>query len=381
MKGGIYSDERCSVCGGKFFDNYRNALICPVHPKIKASRFKVRFGNLTKRVHSYDKAQRILTGFRFKTDEKTFDERDYKRDNPLGFTKLSEKWLSYHLEEVRAGSQKNLKTHIRHAQNYFQNRNVKDLRYGDFEDFLKTVTLSDKSKHNILSTVHQLFVWLKKRQEIRELPEFPEVSFELGYRKTISKEEQQAVIEEIKRICPNPKVYLGVKWLATYISVRPAEMIKLKEGDIDLENGYLYFPHPKEKTFKSVPIIGEDVSLIKGFGNSFAAMRFFRHAKGISGVAENEPFGVKYFYKWWIKACQNLGIEGVDLYGGTRHSSVRALRKYHSPEEIKKAAMSATNKAFDRYLGKEEDDDIRSIYRKSAGVFDFDPALTLNKNR
>jgi hypothetical protein len=69
-----------------------------------------------------------------------------------------------------------------------------------------------------------------------------------------------------------------------------------------------------------------------------------------------------------VKACSNLGIEGVDLYGGTRHSSVRALRRYRTPEEIKEAAMSATNKAFERYMGQANDGDILSIYRQSAEV-------------
>jgi hypothetical protein len=27
----------------------------------------------------------------------------------------------------------------------------------------------------------------------------------------------------------------------------------------------------------------------------------------------------KVLYKYWKKACANPGIEGVDLYGGTRH--------------------------------------------------------------
>jgi hypothetical protein len=111
-------------------------------------------------------------------------------------------------------------------------------------------------------------------------------------------------------------------------------------------------------------------------------MPFFRHAGGIQGVADNEPFGLKYFYKWWVKACKNLGIEGVDLYGGTRHSSVRALRKYRSPEEIKRAAMSETNKAFERYMGKDTDDDLRSVYRQSAKVVSFektDKELTREK--
>ncbi|MFA5408684.1 MAG: hypothetical protein WC343_07945 [Bacilli bacterium] len=56
------------------------------------------------------------------------------------------------------------------------------------------------------------------------------------------------------------------------------------------------------------------------------------------------------------------------LYGGTRHSSVRALRKFRSPEEIKRASMSETNKAFGRYMGQDTDADVREVYREAAGV-------------
>ncbi len=377
MIGGIYSDEKCPVCGSGLIDNHRDGLACPVHPKMRASHFKAKFGRLYKRFSDYSAAQRFLTGVRFKTDEHTFDARDYQRDNPLGFTNMSEKWMGYHLEEVRPGSQKNIKSHIRHAQVFFKNRNVKDLRYGDFEDFLKTLTLSDKTKHNIMSTIHHFYVWMKMRQEIAALPDFPAVAFELGYRHTVDKPTQRAIIKEVQRICPNPKVPLGIKWLATYISIRPVEMIRIPEGHIDMGNGFFVFPHPKERKFKYVPMLPEDIDALKDFTMTFPAMPFFRHRAGVSGVAENEPFGEKYFYKWWKRACDNLGIKGVDLYGGTRHSSVRALRKYRSPEEIKEAAMSATNKAFERYMGQANDDDILSIYRQIEEVIPLPLADTV----
>lgn len=51
----------------------------------------------------------------------------------------------------------------------------------------------------------------------------------------------------------------------------------------------------------------------------------------------------------------------MDLYGGTRHSSARALREFHSPEEIKRATMHTTNKAFERYF-QIEIEDVRKIY-------------------
>jgi hypothetical protein len=150
----LYSDERCPVCDGHYRD-YGNALCCPEHPKCKASNLKVIFGNIAKRFKSYQEATRFLTGLRFKTDENTFDERDYRKDNPLGFSHLSSKWLQYRRDEVRHGSYKNLISHVRYAQAHFEHMNVKDIRYGHLEDFIKSLTLSDKSRHNII--VHPAF--------------------------------------------------------------------------------------------------------------------------------------------------------------------------------------------------------------------------------
>ena len=122
-----------------------------------------------------------------------------------------------------------------------------------------------------------------------------------------------------------------------------------------------------------MPILPEDVELLKSFVSSFPAMPFFRHIAGIRGVAENAAFGEKYLYKWWVKACDNLGIKGVDLYGGTRHSSARALRTHRTPEEIKRATMHTTNKAFERYFQMEADD-VRNIYRDTVVTFAPDNA-------
>jgi len=91
-------------------------------------------------------------------------------------------------------------------------------------------------------------------------------------------------------------------------------------------------------------------------------MYFFRHLKGNGAAKPGQRFGKDYLYKWWKKACANLGIEGVDLYGGTRHSSVVDLRKRHSPESVKRATMHSTNKAFERYL-QITAGEVRPIYK------------------
>jgi integrase len=379
MKGGIYSDERCPVCGGVFVDNKR-ALICEEH-KTKPSRYKVKFGTLCKRFRSYEDADRFLTGVRFETDQGKYDERDYRKDNPLSFDNLSEKYLDMKKGTLRPRSYQAIVNHMRHAQRFLGHRNVKDINYGDLEDFFRTLSVKEKTKHNIRSTLHGFLVWVSKREGKMIMPEFPSISFELGYRNTVSKEIQLRILEEVKRISydVNQKIYIGIKWLCTYISIRPGELVSIKEENLDLENGYLYFPHPKEKKYKSVPLIKEDVKILEEFPKSFPKMPFFRHVKGVSGVKENEPFGLRYFYKWWKKACTNLGIEDVDLYGGTRHSSARALRAYRTPEEIKRATMHSTNKAFERYFNMESDD-LRNIYEDTGKVIKFNHELKLKKN-
>jgi len=371
MKGGIYSRQKCEICGGTFKNDGKKSLYCPVHPNQKATSFVIYFQGVYRRFKDYDNAHQVLEGLRFKYREGTFDKRDYQKDNPLSFDHLSEQWLDFKQKTIKHKSFKNLSNYIARASRSFGNKNIKEIGYAQIEDFLWGQDVSDKTRANMKSALHDFWMWLRKRKVIRphEVPEFPEVSFELGYRKVIDKETQENILGEIYRLTYqiNPKIWLGIKWLCTYISIRPGEMASLKEENIDLGNGYLMFPQPKEKRMKVVPILEDDVAILRLFPVAIPSISFFRHMKGIQGVKEGESFGEKYFYKWWVKACKNLGIEGVDLYGGTRHSSARALRQYCSPEEIKRATMHSTNKAFERYF-QIESDDLREIYSKTIAV-------------
>ena len=131
--------------------------------------------------------------------------------------------------------------------------------------------------------------------------------------------------------------------------------------------GLFFHYATEEKKPKVVPIIHEDIELVKSLPRGLPELPFFRHLKGISGSKVGEPFGQRYFYKWWKKACKNLGIEGIDLYGGTKHSTAMALRKVATPEEIKRGMMESTNKAFERYF-RIETDEVRSLYERTKHI-------------
>jgi len=161
----------------------------------------------------------------------------------------------------------------------------------------------------------------------------------------------------VKRISyhVSPKIWLGIKWLCTYISIRPTELRNIKEGDIDRKQGFVYIPHPKEKRPKLVPLISEDLDILQSIPPGLPDLYFFRHSQ-VSGVAGGTRFGMKLFYKWWKRACDNLGVPAVALYGGTRHSSAVALRHHATPEQIRRATMHSTNKAFERYFQVSKDE-------------------------
>ncbi|MDB9822858.1 hypothetical protein OAC89_04080 [Deltaproteobacteria bacterium] len=365
MLGGIYSDQKCSICGNRFKDNPKSkSLVCPNHPTQKANRFRVYFKGVTKRFASYSEASRHLTGLRFKTDEGTFDRRDYKKSNPLGFENLANQWLKIKEKEVKRSSWIKINNHLYKAIHEWGNRNVKEIKPRDFQLLLNSLDLSDKTKHNHLSSWKQFFKWLFENEEIERLPKFPNINFELAWRKTVSKETQQLIIDEVYRVSNpvNIKIWIGIKWLSTYFNLRPGELLNIKEGDIDLKQREIIIPNPKEKRPKLVFLLDEDIEILKSLPRGLPDLYFFRHNRGVSGVKAGDQFGNKYLYKWWKKACLNLGIEGVDLYGGTRHSTVRELRKYRTPEEIKLGSMHSTNKAFERYF-QVEPDDLRNIYR------------------
>lgn len=162
--------------------------------------------DIFKRFSSYDEASRFLTGLRFKKDEGSYDPRDYRKSYPLGFETLAEKYLSIKEETVKAGTLKSIGPLMKRSIKHFGGQNVKEIQYAELEDFiLGQKDLKDKTRHNLKSVLHDFFTWLIKRRILRkdQLPEFPEITFSLGWRKTVDKATQEAILDEVHRLVWN----------------------------------------------------------------------------------------------------------------------------------------------------------------------------------
>lgn len=361
MAGGIYSDQRCPLCGGSFQDDGRRGLCCPRHPQQRATRFKVKFSGITRRFQAYNRAQAFLGGLRHEKGPdapKPFDPRDYQiKEKPLSFQRLAAQWLELKRQVVKPKSWANLRNYLGRAAAHWGDANIKALGYGEIEDFLhRQPDISPKTKANLRSALSDFWSWLVKRRVITpaERPELPDCPFELGWRRIVDQETQAAILTELARTAPG-RVWLGIKWLCDYPALRPGELLRLREGDILRDQGVLILVKPKEKRPKLVPLLAADRAWLQGEPPALPATPFFRHLTGGKGYAAGAPFGEKYLYKWWKRACAALGIEGVDLYGGTRHSSTVAARSSLTFEEIKTLTGHRTNSAFERYFQRDLD--------------------------
>ena len=361
MKGSIYSSQKCFKCQKslKYLEG-RGLLSCINHSDVTWSgSCIVRFGKEhSKRFKTVLNAERHLTYLRVQTDKGQFDQREWAKDQPLAFFSLRQKFYD-HKKKSSIG-----KKQLRHIANVLETAGkswdrfqINDIAEAEIEDFFDNLTLGSKTKKNYQTVLHNFWSWVVRREKKRSnlrMPEFPEIKFKLSWRNIVSMEDQAAILDEIYKLTfhVNPRIWLGIKLLSIYPKVRPGELLNVKEGHINLQENWIVFPDPKEGTPKFIHLLPEHSDLIREIRGpkGLPDMFFFRHIKPVSNIKVGTKFGDQYLRKWWNMACQNLKIKGVDMYGGTKHSTVTALGKILTPEQIQRSATGHVSDAFKRYM-------------------------------
>lgn len=377
MKGSIHSDQVCPICGSRFKSQEPKGLFCPNHPHQQPTKFKVIFGKVTRRFNNYPSALQFLTGLRFQEGSGVMDERDYQiKAKPLSFDKLAEEWLAMKATQIKPGSLRAIAVDIRRAQETWGETNVKSIQYPQIEDFIRAHPGASKTKANALASLKQLFAWVHDRYDVPSIKKWPKLGYvEMAFRDTVGLDMQDAIIEDIKKH-EAFKVWLCIKWLATYISIRPGEMRSLAEKHVDRQRGILIVPHPKEKRSKIIPLIQEDIDIIRTLPLAFdQSIPFFRHEDG-KKIAVGTGFGHNVIYRSWKRACNRLGVEGVSLYPGTKHSTAMGLRAVATPEEIKSMTLHSTSQAFNRYF-QTGGEDLRALLGRRQIAVKPDNDLTM----
>ena len=131
----------------------------------------------------------------------------------MGFETQALKWLSLKEKKTKPNTYRNLKRDTYKAISAWGQMNIKAIGYAEIEDFLFDLPVSDKTRYNTWSCLHDFFAWAVKREKIH-MPDMPDCSgFELGWRTIVDLEIQQEIIDKVKEISwnINPKIWIGIK--------------------------------------------------------------------------------------------------------------------------------------------------------------------------
>jgi hypothetical protein len=365
MKGSIITRQKCFICNGQLVhDEKRHGCFCKEHPNVSATQFVLRFpGGIYQNHQSYESATQSLNYLRHEkgTRGQKFNSDDYKVIKPNSFLVLKDKYLTRKKDRA---TYKKITSIISRASDHFGLTNVREITGADIEDYLFSIPdISEKTRFNHMTQLRDFWKWCLARGNIitlAEMPTFPEIEFQLGYRKITDWETQEKVITKIKEISYgiNPKIWLGIDMLATYTALRPDDLRRVFESSLD-KNGWLTIHNPtkRKNKFKTIKLHNDHVNEWRSLQSKYPALPnipFFRHVTGISGCTANEIFGDKYLYKWWIKACEQIGLTGVPLYPGTKHTTATETAKLLGTDKALDAS-GLTNKAFERYCQVQND--------------------------
>lgn len=360
MQGKIFSRQKCFICKGPLVhDERRHGCFCPKHPQVAATRFVVRFpGNIYQNHITYEAAVQALNYLRYEkgTRGQLFNSSDYKTAKPNSFGVLKDQYLARKKTRL---SYKKIGRYIEKACEHFGlARNVREVTSAEIEDYLFSISgISDKTRFNHCSQLHDFWMWCLRRKvvSLAEMPVFPTIDYELGWRSVTTWENQELVLEKIKErtYTTNPKIWLAVDMLATYTELRPDDIRRITEGNFH-ESGYITIHNPtkKKNKFKMIKLHPDHIEEWKLIRDKFPGLPeapFFRHVTTVANRRAGTKWGIHYLKKQWDAARDAVGLDkSISLYNGTKHTTATETAQLLGSEKAERAS-GLTNKAFRRY--------------------------------
>lgn len=422
MAGGIYTEQKCSKCGQAMKPDANLECVCCPNPKHKKTERTAdifyKFDNRKFRVSLKVSQGNPVIAYRIAVQELShkrqlvttgkYDPRDFAPGNLMSFGTLipsyiedREKDISNPLDEQFRITRENW-VHMRSDMDRFVEAfgpvNVKEVTFQQLRDFFRDMKTKpnplwknqiakpaqSKTKKNVRTNLCAFYNWLVKSKVISEedIPKIPTFKTVMGFRKRLTWEQQQEVLDLIKHRAlqiGESKIYLGVKLCANTPNIRPGDTRHVRNTDVVITewrgvrcavvtiNSHKTIDHtqaPKYGVFTP-----EDMEILDRLPKSLnGELPFFRWMTSRKGVKIGTPYAEDLFSEWFKKACEDLGYSDVRLYGGTRHTTTRILKKILGKDNAQHLHGDRTNEAFARYLEEDVDDLIEAaLIREVAG--------------
>jgi integrase len=208
---------------------------------------------------------------------------------------------------------------------WWKNHGIQDVSYGTLEDWslwLADRSLSPKTRRNVIGAFRSFLGWLKQRGEIRDVPQAPLPRLPEYVPRVLSIEEQDLILEAI------PDGARGIFLAMAHLGLRPGEA---RAADVsDYRDGWLTIDKAFKGTQGSAPIRGTKTGQAKRLPvGEWLAAWIAQHVDPTSRLLGGPLFvNPRTGRRWthcvlrdqWIRAAESVGLEGVRLYEGTKHT-------------------------------------------------------------
>ncbi len=273
-----------------------------------------------------------------------------------------ERWLEIRRRETSSGtlSPGYLRELERMAEpdghfSFFKAHSIHEITYGALEDWslwLADRELSPKTRRNLLASFRAFLVWLHRRQEIRDVPEFPSVRVDEHEPRIIGVADQDRVLAAIPE--PDRGIFLAL----AHLGLRPGEARALTVADC--YDGWLRIDKAIKGKAVSAPVRGTKTGKPKSLPMPEVLLKWIEQNVDPAGRFSRQPlfpnsrtgrpWAHKALQRIWNEAVRSVGLPHISLYEGTKHSmATNAMRRGVSERALQRFLGHASVQSTRRY--------------------------------
>ena len=241
-------------------------------------------------------------------------------------------WLQMKEQQVAAGDRS--PTYLRELNRYAREdghfswwwgRSIHEIKFATVEDWslwLAERGLSPKSRSNVMGAFRSFVVWLHRRGEIREVPEFPWPKGPEYQPRVLSAEAQGELLHAI------PEDARGIFLAMALMGIRPGEARAAQIGDY--RDGWLDIDKAIKGNRIDAPVRGTKSGKPKRLPVPDLLAEWLEEFVPADPELREEPLFVNpntgrawaptSMRRCWEAACTEVGIEGISIYEGCKHS-------------------------------------------------------------
>lgn len=347
----IRTKEKCPRCKRNFQET-PVGLICPkcftiprryfIDLSWQGRRIRLYSDKQGNPLSSFEQAKQLQQVIAFEIENRTFDPSRYVLRDQKEF--LLPTYIERFIEHserkgLKPSALKDRKRILRtHVLGFFMSLGINDIRdirkkhIEEFVDHLRKRGKAPKTIYNIVAELKALLNYAHRREDLEKVPQFPEIKLPERIPAGLDLEVQLKILKRI------PVEHRPIfQFMMTY-GCRPSEARALMWDCVNFSSKEIFikrtFSHrklvelPKEGKWKVLPMHSGIEEILRELARRKRSLFVFSHSRA-------DHYGEALLSKLWRKACAEIGLEGVSLYEGVRHSfAYQLLKQGLSYEEI-----------------------------------------------